>query len=1036
MRFGILGTTRVWRNGGGEVPLGGPARRTLLALLLAAPGETVTVDRLLDALYAPGAAGPAHALQSQVSRLRRILGPGASIERTPTGYRLAADPDDVDAGRFLRLAAEGRRALLDGDPGHAASLLRAALELWRGPALADAADAEPAVAERLEEHRLAALEDRAEADLLLGAAREVTAELRELTDRHPLRERLHGLLMRALEADGRPAEALTAYERARRVLADELGTDPSPDLAALHQRLLHGHSPAVARPPAPLTSFVGRDDDLAELRALAGTARLITLHGPGGVGKTRLSAELAASLPEEVCFVRLTPVRDATEVVQAITAAYGLRESPLFSPGSPPVGAARLVAALADRATLLVLDNCEHVIEAAAALAEYLLSACPRLRIIATSREPLGIPGEHLWQVRPLAGTAAARLFADRAAAVRRGFALDAAGEPGVRRICAALDGLPLAIELAAARMRTHDLAALAARLTAPSPLPPWASRTAEARHQTLRAVVAWSWDLLPGREQEIARRFTVFAGGATADSVHRVAGSGALAETEAILESLADKSLLEVSGGRYRMLETIRAYAAEQLEAAGEGEAVRRAHAAHMLDLARAADPMTRRTEQLDWLRTLAAEHENLRTALRWAVSGDVSADMGFGLLAAMSTYLLIRGLRSSVLPEATALLDRTPPAAASELGRPYALCVLIAGPRAEEHRATAERVLVNAEGPSHPAAPFLWLLTHAADMKPGPALALIDAIRRSPDPWERAGGELIWGYSEYGSGRYETAERLLTSAVTAFRAVGDRWGTALALDALAGLFANLGHPSRALDLTDQALALTHALAATEDTADLLCNRADHTMAERAEEGIAVARADYEQAAALARQSGSATYLAAALRGLGDIALLEGHLDEAERHYTDALARFDPHAMRGIGNRARTLMGLGRIAHLRGDLPAAREFHRRAAETAVSMGAFPETSRPLEALAEVAYAEGDATAAAVLLGAAVTLRGVPTEPSALTEDVRQALGDLPFEHAFTRGLTMTRARALRQAGVSEQVIAASPLHTLFDGSP
>ncbi|PZG44207.1 hypothetical protein C1I98_17565 [Spongiactinospora gelatinilytica] len=220
------------------------------------------------------------------------------------------------------------------------------------------------------------------------------------------------------------------------------------------------------------------------------------------------------------------------------------------------------------------------------------------------------------------------------------------------------------------------------------------------------------------------------------------------------------------------------------------------------------------------------------------------------------------------------------------------------------------------------------------------------------------------------------------------------------------------------------------------DDIADLFCNRADHSMAV---EGVAAARADYEQAAALARQAGSATYLAAALRGLGDIALLEGRPDEAERHYTDALARFDPHAMRSVGNRARTLVGLGRIAHLRGDLPAALEFHRRAAETAVSMGAFPEPARPLEALAGVAFAEGDAAAAAVLLGAAVTLRGTPTPPgtetSALTGHVRQALGGRSYECAYARGLAMSRARALLQAGVSEQVITASPLYTLFGES-
>ncbi|MCK2215540.1 AAA family ATPase [Actinomadura sp. ATCC 31491] len=520
-----------------------------------------------------------------------------------------------------------------------------------------------AAAARLEELRLAALEDRIEELAGWASTAAAVAELRELAARHPLRERPAALLMRALHAGGGAAEALVVFEETRRRLADELGADPSAELAALHRELLSaGPSPAPARPPAQLTSFVGRDREVAEVAALLRVARLVTLTGPGGVGKTRLSIELAGTATGtarvsaagageargEVCFAELAPLRDGAGLPQALLSALGLRGNGLqlggppapAQPGDgPPGGQAaleRLVAALSDRALLLVLDNCEHVIDAAAAVASRLLAACPRLRILATSREPLAVIGEHTWQVRPLDGPSAARLFADRAAAARRGFAADPAL---VRRICAALDDLPLAIELAAARLRTLDVHDLAARLDDLLGVASRGARTADERHRTLRSVVAWSWELLPAGEQRAARRFAVFAGGASIPAAREVCGTDG--ET---LESLADKSLLELTGdGRLRMLETVRAYAAERLEEAGEGEATRHAHARHVLGLLRRAEPHLRRAAQLDWLPLVAAEHGNLLAALRWA-AGAGERETGMRLAGAAATYLWIR--------------------------------------------------------------------------------------------------------------------------------------------------------------------------------------------------------------------------------------------------------------------------------------------------------------------------------------------------------------------------------------------------------
>ncbi|WP_306325898.1 AfsR/SARP family transcriptional regulator, partial [Streptomyces venezuelae] len=295
MLFGILGETRAWYDDGTEVPLGGPARRSLLALLLISPGTVVPADRLADAVDPDGTVSP-HAVQSQISRLRKALGSAAVIEQAGPGYRVLVAPDDVDAGRFERLAAKGRAALRAGDPAGALAPLREALALWRGPALDGLADGETAgpAAVRLEEHRLGALEDRIEAEVRLGDPRTAVPELRELVSLHPLRERPAALLMRALAAEGGQAAALLVYEETRRRLADELGADPSAELRELHRELLSADpASAPAAPPAQLTSFVGRTDEVTEVAGLLRVARFVTLTGPGGVGKTRLSVEVA-----------------------------------------------------------------------------------------------------------------------------------------------------------------------------------------------------------------------------------------------------------------------------------------------------------------------------------------------------------------------------------------------------------------------------------------------------------------------------------------------------------------------------------------------------------------------------------------------------------------------------------------------------------------------------------------------------------------------------------------------------------------------
>ncbi|MEV5497454.1 BTAD domain-containing putative transcriptional regulator [Nonomuraea fuscirosea] len=1101
MRYGILGTTRAWRADGNEVPLGGPARRALLALLLLRPGEVLGRDRLVEALYGERALEDGvHALHAQVSRLRRE---GVAIELVRDGYRLAVRPDDVDAHRFRHLAEAGRKALDPdaGDPARAAGLLREALALWRGPAVADL---DPSYGAALEERRLGAIEDRIEADLRRGRHREVVAELTELVGRHPLREGLHGRLMRALRADGRPGEALAAYESARRILADELGADPSPELAGLHEELLRGtpgrpagdsvaartrpgRSPhgtpgrpagepvAVRALPGRLTSFVGRDRDVARVSELLASARLVTLLGPGGAGKTSLAVEVArttvpASTPtapestltrpyttptapdasstaptgstaSEVVLVELAGVVPGTDLARTALAALGVRESGLL--GGPATGrgqegttVARLEAALRNRPALLVLDNCEHVVHDAAVLAERLLSACPALRVLATSREPLALTAEHLWPVRPLSPSDAVRLFTDRARAVRPGYVPDEAAG----RICAALDGLPLAIELAAARLRTHEAGELAGRLAAQDRfrLLSRGSRTAEVRHQTLRAVVAWSWDLLTEQERAVARRLTVFSGGATARAAVEVCGTP---DAEDVLDSLADKSLLEVSGGRYRMLETIRAFCAEQL--GDEEPAVRRAHARYFLELAERADPELRGAGQLRWLEVLAAEHGNLAAASRWAAeAGEVA--LGMRLLAAQSSYQYMRGTRTAAKGVAAALLAAAGPEPDPELGDAYVLCLLAAltdgespagdpveGRRDywERHRSRAERMIGGTVGGRrYPMVTYLWPIVTAGSIDPAVALTVLRRAERSQDTWERTMARFICAYPRMAAGEFASAEVELTGALDAFRALGDRWGAALALDGLAWLAATCGDDQTALARTDEALALAELLGAREDLPDLLCNRGD----QRIGNDPAGARADYERAAELARRVGLMTYLSSALRGLGDVAAGEGRLEQARELYEQALRHSDPLWVRSAGNLTRVLVGLGRVAEADGDRRAAKSCYERAVSCAVASGALAETARAFEALAGLAFGGGArdaAVAAATLLGAAVAMRGValPEEPE-VAGRVREVLGEREYTRARRAGARLSHREALALAGVPQEVIDRSPL--------
>ncbi|KAB8181147.1 AfsR/SARP family transcriptional regulator [Microbispora catharanthi] len=1032
VRVELLGPFEVRNRDGSVVEVPGIRLRALLAALALEPGRIVSRARLVDWIWGPRPpADEANALQALVSRLRRVL-PDGVIEADSGGYRLAVAPDAVDVCQFEHLVGQARAA----DPAARADLLRSALALWRGAAMADIAlrdsDAFDAVVARLDELHVAALGDRVDADIRLGRGSELVSELTELVAAYPLREGFVAALMRALAEAGRTAEALTVYQRTRERLAEELGADPSAELSALHTALLRGELGARAdnhrtNLRAELTSFVGKDDDVSAVAGLVVRHRLVTLAGAGGSGKTRLATETArtmlAELPDGAWLVELASVRAGGDLAQAALTAIGLRDQALLGAarGGEPMD--QLVAAVRERAILLILDNCEHVIEAAAAFADRLLGECRRLRILATSREPLGITGEVLWQVEPLAlppkgvdpseagSSPAVRLLRDRADLVRKDVGSDAHTLSAMARICRALDGIPLAIELAAARLRTMSVDQLARRLDDRFLLLTGGSRTALPRHKTLRAVVDWSWDLLTEAERRVLRRLSVFSGGTSLEAAERVCGDEAFAGEQVldVLTALIEKSLLLADGEgtpRYRMLDTIREYAAHRLAEAGETESARRAHLAYFTELAETADPHLRRAEQLEWLARLEAEHDNISAALRGAIA-EGWAQEAMRLVGAAGWYWYLGGHRAEGTELSIAASSMHGEVSDEVRAMAYLIVTmfLTSGVGGDQYQARewiheAHR-LAQRSGYRHPLLGFVGVLER---MLQGPAefLPAFEPLIADEDPWVRAQARLARGRLRLMLGGDETDVDVDAEiALAEFRTLGERMGISLALTFLADRLAMRGELARACEHFEEAIVALTEVGGTEDVVGLLARQAQLYWLLGDERSSARAMAEAQRCAGGIAWPDSLAELALAQ---AQLARRRGEPDQAHEHLATVRAVLND-AERGDSVRA-AIMDL--YGYLTEDLDKARAYRTEALRAVMKYEYPPAIAEVLIGIADLALRQGDYEQAARLLAASDAVRGTPDrshpDVSRIAADARNRLGESVFTEAIRDG--------------------------------
>ncbi|MFG3496769.1 BTAD domain-containing putative transcriptional regulator [Streptomyces sp. NPDC047886] len=1101
MLFGVLGPLTVWGTDGRPVPVPGAKVRTLLARLLVDPGRPVSADRLVDDLW--GDALPDHprnTLQGKASQLRRVLrraapdGPELLVAEAG-GYALRITADAVDAGRFSALAGRKREGAA---PRARAAALSEALGLWRGEPFSGFAEEPFARAEitRLSEERLTALEELAETRLELDEGRTLIAELEALVAAHPLRERLRAAHMRALYRAGRQTEALDSYDTLRRHLDEELGLVPGAALASLRQAILR-QDPALDAPartngtrlPAPVTRLVGRDDDLDGIARTMTASRLVTLTGPGGVGKTRLAVESARrsadEFPDGVWLVELAsldpepgartgpdatpatggatpppppsvatstststaPAQTPTQtsavstappggggaaatsaVAEAVLKVLGVREEHDDDGEATLSPVQRLVGALGGRRILLVLDNCEHVVRPVTAVVVALLREAPGLTVLATSQEPLRITGEAVWQVPPLSLPDAIQLFTSRATAP-----VLAPGGPdaeAVALLCRRLDGIPLALELAASRVRTAGVHGLLNRLGDRFGVLTGGARDAPERQRTLRAVLDWSWDLLTTAERTVLRRLSVHAEGCALEAAEAVcAGDGVpAAEVRGLLESLVDRSLVVLSDRPdttvYHLLETVRAYGRERLAEAGESGAVRERHSRYHSSLALRAAPLLRGPEQRRWLERLDGAGADLRRALDHTVAAN-AGQRAARMVNALAWYWVLRGRLTEASRALDTVLgslpDRPTPERALAMAWRTGIAVMADAEGDGDTAARIEAVLAAYDEVADPEghATALWFLG-SAQMGAGAVTAgetlvnrALDGFTALGDDWGTAAALSVRARHAMARGDLAAVRRDGEESAKLFRAAGDRWGWLQTVFPLAALSEIGGDYEAAGRLQREGLAVAEELGLAREAAKRLCGLGRLALLTGCH---AQARTYHERARELAREHHFRSGEVDAELGLALGARREGDHALAESRLRSLLAWF---TKVGYGPGITLVTAeLGFVAEHRGDADAARALHLQGLEAATDLGDPRARALALEGLAGAFALAGRHREAALLLGAAEAARtsvGAPLPPAErgdvdrVMTAARVGLGPREYAAAHAEGATLDR---------------------------
>jgi predicted ATPase/DNA-binding SARP family transcriptional activator len=1049
LHFRLLGPMEIVVDGS-PVPLPGTAERALLAQLLLSPGRTVPATMLIDRLWAESTlpADPMNALQIRVSKLRRTLranGAPDVVTREGVGYRANVEPTDVDAIEFVtrvraaRAATAAAAGAAEGSEGRLGEehLRRFddALELWRGEPLSDFTGEQWAGTEtvRLNELRITALTERAQTALALGRHHEVVHDLEPVVSADPTLESLAGLLMVALYRGGRQADALDVYARTRDTLDEDLGLEPSVTLRSLQERVLRqdpslGAQLELAVPvrasaptnaptlgptnlPTVVRSLIGRDQLLGSLDELLAGVRLLTLVGPGGAGKTSLALTLAvharAGYPDGVFGVRLASVTTPEQVPVAVADALGM---PMDGAAAERDLRQRVFNFLDRRKLLLVLDNCEHVVDAAAALADDILGRCADVTVLATSREALAVPDEVQVNIGPLdtapEGVEAAKvldypasqLFVERARAARPSTVFDTTNLDAIGRITRALDGIPLAVELAAARASTMSPSEIADRLDHRFTFLTSGPRTAETRQQTLRATVDWSFALLTGSEQRVFSRLSVFHGGCTlraaeavlADDAEGAGGAGGGQATEGfVLETVArlvERSMVVVEPGsptRYRMLETLRQYAAEQLLASGEQSLLAARHARYFYDEVLTAELELRGHGQRDAMVRLRHEQPNIRAAVTWLSSQageqgslDQALEMAgsLGLFWHLGRHLEGRDVLRRLLDRGGSPAARAHALQAVSLVERPRACLVHPSPLCAD-TARASLAMFEAEGDAQRAALSKVLLavegvTGADPERSQALLAEAEAqFRLDGDEWGLGVIGFVRQETALKTGDLDTAIAVGRAAVARFRQLDDYWG-------LSAILYHLGWGLRQFGRNEDG---AHDLAEAIDVAASagLYNTVQWALADLALVHLNMDRRDlaedlFDRAAAASEHVGDGAGTILADYGHGLLALTDGDLDEAQRRLT--LAQHGFAALQTPVWEGWAEVTLARCAELRGEWADARQRYEAAHELGTRSGEPGVVASALEGLGRT-WAGKDPGRARALLAQAADVR-------------------------------------------------------------